>query len=102
MDATRRKYGTSGLRKAYRENLEIVLRYVAVLCYELSGTIVITSDHGELLGENGKYGHKCGSKDPLLLEVPWFRVTGVKSIHFTKARLRRRIRKLKRTFNLYV
>jgi len=81
MDAVRRKYGVNGLRKAYRENLRIVLEHVAKLCDELlrhkpSARIVITSDHGELLGENGKYSH--GIEDPYTLEVPWLRVKTVK------------------------
>jgi len=81
MDAVRRKYGVNGLRKAYRENLRIVLEHVAKLCAELlhhkpSARIVITSDHGELLGENGKYSH--GIDEPYTLEVPWLRVKTVK------------------------
>lgn len=75
MDAVRRKYGIDGLREAYKENLRIVLDYVSELCSKLSGTIVITSDHGELLGKDGKYGHDCQSKDLKLLEVPLLKVT---------------------------
>ena len=53
MDAVRRKYGVEGLRKAYKENLCIVLEYAAKLSHELlhiypSSKIVITADHGEL------------------------------------------------------
>jgi hypothetical protein len=81
MDDIRRKYGVNGLREAYRENLIIVLEHVAKLCDELlyykpSGRIVITSDHGELLGENGKYGHEI--RDLHTLEVPWLIVKSVK------------------------
>jgi len=87
MDAIRRKYGINGLRKAYEENLIIVLGYVTKLCDELlhykpSGRIVITSDHGELLGENGKYGH--GSRAPHTLEVPWLSVKSIKDKVFDK------------------
>ena len=82
-DAVRRKYGISGLREAYRENLRIALAHAANLCdrlisYRPSSQIVITSDHGELLGENGKFGHRAKSKDPYLLEIPWLRVKSVK------------------------
>jgi hypothetical protein len=54
MDAIRRNIGVNGLREAYRENLEIALRYVYILCREIlrfepRSNIVITSDHGELL-----------------------------------------------------
>jgi len=82
MDAVRRKYGVDGLREAYKENLCIVLGYAAQLCWEImtisNGKIVITADHGELLGEHGKYSH--GSGDQLLTEVPWFEVRNIKKI----------------------
>ena len=81
MDAIRRKCGVNGLRKAYRENLTIVLEHVAKLCNELlhhkpPARIVFTSDHGELLGENGKYSH--GIRTLYTSEVPWLRVKTVK------------------------
>jgi hypothetical protein len=71
MDAVRRKYGDRGLRTAYRENLRLVLREVAELVRHLAGRIIVTSDHGELLGEKGRYSHFGGSDDPLLTGVPW-------------------------------
>ena len=117
MDAVRRKYGVDGLREAYRENLRIVLEHVAKLCGKLlrckpSSVIIITSDHGELLGENGKYGH--GIRDPYVLEVPWLRVKDVKGNVFDedamsplhsakpvrwseKEKLRERIERLKKS-----
>lgn len=71
----RRKYGDARLRKAYTENLKIVLKYVSDLVEELPGdNIVVTADHGERLGENNHYSHASGVDDPLLLEVPWFKV----------------------------
>jgi hypothetical protein len=82
MDAARRRYGREGIRRAYKENLEIALCYVRELCRSLleiepSKKIIVTSDHGELLGEKGIYSHKAASKDPTLLEVPWFEVSGL-------------------------
>lgn len=71
MDAARRVLGKNGLRTAYYHNLTLVLRYVSVLLNELSGKVVITSDHGELLGEEGRYSHVSGSSHPKLREVPW-------------------------------
>jgi hypothetical protein len=71
MDAVRRGVGDSGLRDAYRANLEIVLSAVADLVKYMAGRIVITSDHGELLGERGCYSHFSGSHLPELLEIPW-------------------------------
>ena len=74
MDVFRRRYGAKMLPKAYEANLECVLRQVAVLIEHLAGTIVITSDHGEFLGEGGRYAHPYGSLDPTLIEVPWLAI----------------------------
>jgi hypothetical protein len=71
MDAARRALGGGGLREAYARNLQIVLSYVSSLLEDLSGTIVVTSDHGERLGEGGRFSHGYGLKDRLLLEIPW-------------------------------
>lgn len=40
------------LRNIYEENLKIALYYVYKLVEKLNGTIIVTSDHGEHLGEN--------------------------------------------------
>jgi hypothetical protein len=71
MDAARREFGEGGLREAYAMNLQIVLAYISSLLEDLSGTIVVTSDHGERLGEGGRFSHGYGLKDRLLLEIPW-------------------------------
>lgn len=83
MDAIRREYGTDGLREAYRENLTLVLEHARMLCGDLlantpSERIVITSDHGELLGENGDFSHRGGCNNPFLLDVPFLRVENVR------------------------
>jgi hypothetical protein len=44
---------------------------------------VVTSDHGEFLGENGNFDHHPGSKNPLLLEVPWLKVENAKNVGTT-------------------
>jgi hypothetical protein len=71
MDAVRRKYGNETLRKAYAENLNIVLKQVAELVDTLTGRIVISADHGEMLGENNCYCHWSRSNNKLLREIPW-------------------------------
>lgn len=77
MDSIQRVVGDKGLRKLYIENLRIVLKYVSELVNELQGTIIITSDHGELLGEDGYYchGRAVPRSHPLLMEIPWLIVT---------------------------
>ena len=79
MDAVRRKYGKKGLRRAYMSNLEIVLKEVVVLLEHLSGRIVVSSDHGEQLGENRCYTHIPDSQSPYLLNVPWLVIEKDKS-----------------------
>lgn len=76
LDAALRKVGERGLRKAYEENLRIVLDQVVQLLREIYGRVVITSDHGELLGENGLYGHPAGSRVTALIEIPWLEIEG--------------------------
>ena len=75
MDAIRRKLGNSGLQHAYICNLKLVLFQVNKLVQNLSGKIIITADHGELLGEGNNYSHPYGSSNSLLREVPWFTIT---------------------------
>jgi hypothetical protein len=64
-------------KMAYRENLELVLPYVAELLSELGGKTVVTADHGELLGERDRpipvrqYGHPSNRFLRPLIEVPW-------------------------------
>jgi hypothetical protein len=71
------KYPGEILEKAYRENLRIGLEVAEKLYEQLSGKTVISSDHGELLGERyltmpfKQYGHH-GILVPELLNVPWF------------------------------
>jgi hypothetical protein len=82
MEAVKRIYGTDGLKDAYKENLEIILHHVAELCKKIlldepSKRIIITSDHGEFLGEKGNFCHRRGSKDSILLEVPFLKVKTV-------------------------
>jgi hypothetical protein len=89
MEATWRLYGVEGLREAYSENLKIVLEHVTVLCTEIlrhkpSAQIVVTADHGDLLGENGNFDHYPGSKDLVLLEVPWLKVKSIKNSAITQ------------------
>ncbi len=71
MEAAWRSIGPDALPSAYKDNLIAVLQQVAVLLKSLSGRIVITSDHGELLGEDRCYAHPRGSANPLLTTVPW-------------------------------
>lgn len=65
------------LRRSYRENLDIVLGDVTDLVGDLDGRTVITSDHGEMLGERllpfgpREYAHTYGLLTEELRCVPW-------------------------------
>lgn len=75
MDDALRRVGAEGVEKAYRENLRIALDSVEKLLPSLRGKTVITADHGELLGEKGRFGHDFDGGE-VLETVPWFIVEG--------------------------
>lgn len=64
----------SKLQESYRETLEIAMREVKSLVTEINGKIVISSDHGENLGEvrlgSEILGHGIDSRK--CRYVPWF------------------------------
>ncbi|MES3518011.1 MAG: hypothetical protein PPP58_10140 [Natronomonas sp.] len=66
----------------YVENLEIVLEEVERLLEELDGRSVVSTDHGELLGDPDgwfvpkRYGHPGNVYTPELRVVPWLEVDG--------------------------
>lgn len=56
----------------YRDNLEYVLEDVKLLLNNIDAEkVVITSDHGNAMGEWMVYGHPPGSPLRCLREVPW-------------------------------
>jgi len=63
------------LKKAYEGNLRLVLSEVRRLLENIGdrfNNIVVTSDHGEALGEDGIFAH---SKDhPVVRKIPWLEV----------------------------
>ena len=69
------------MERAYGETLEIALNSAETLVQQLDGKSVITSDHGEMLGERiiprtrplyGHYYHELCT--PQLRIVPWFEI----------------------------
>ena len=66
----------SRLREAYRDNLRLVLEYVNKIVKETEGGIIITSDHGEMLGEYRLFLHPCRIECKILRLVPWLEVRG--------------------------
>lgn len=78
--AKERKVSTSEVRTAYSESLDIVLSHANTLIEELDGKSVVTSDHGEMLGEkllpfsSRIWGHSEGFSTLHLRRVPWLTV----------------------------
>jgi len=70
------------LWKYYRENLEVAMESVWRLLDEVDGRTVVTSDHGNSVGERGwpiplkTYGHPTGIRSKELVTVPWAVVEG--------------------------
>ncbi|WP_371340753.1 hypothetical protein [Halorientalis sp. IM1011] len=65
---------------AYEANLDRVLPVVAELLDTLDGKTVVTSDHGNMIGERARpvpiteWGHPYGIYTPELVTVPWLEV----------------------------
>ncbi len=67
--------GTREAAMTYHEaNLRLALESVADLVEDLSGSVVVTADHGEAFGEEGVWEHHIETHIPPLVEVPWLRV----------------------------
>lgn len=68
--------GKARVKASYEACLsEVWHRGVKPLVEEFQGRrIVITADHGEALGEGGRYGHN--TKTPEVMTVPWIEVEG--------------------------
>ena len=66
------------VREAYLANLALVWDAVRMLAAALpEKRFVVTSDHGEMLGEDGgKFGHECNWRNEELFQVPWLEATG--------------------------
>lgn len=64
--------------EAYEENFNQTLPHVQKLVEDLPGKTVITSDHGNMIGDRAhpvpikEWGHPRGIYTPELVEVPWF------------------------------
>ncbi|MFX0138799.1 MAG: hypothetical protein ACFFDN_34480 [Candidatus Hodarchaeota archaeon] len=64
------------VRRAYEDNLLLVLQIVKKLLNNLqfAGKVVVTSDHGELLGEHGVFMHPPYLSLPEQRIVPWLEI----------------------------
>lgn len=67
--------GHEAALEAYRDNLRWILSHLSEFVYELDGNIVVTSDHGECLGDCGQWLHGTGfDEHEHLVNVPWLEI----------------------------
>lgn len=65
--------------EGYNDNLDFVFEYVSDLLHSISGQVVISADHGNMVGERQlplptkqMYGHPWGVYTEELVKVPWY------------------------------
>jgi len=73
------RLGPMALQRAYESDLRLALECVVDLLDYLQGKIVVTSDHGEFLGEGGHFGHSSHNfampDHTPLTDIPWLELT---------------------------
>ncbi|MDX1747889.1 MAG: hypothetical protein R3324_18300, partial [Halobacteriales archaeon] len=75
--------------EAYRSNLDRAMPHIESLLENLTGKVVVTADHGNMVGERARpipireWGHPPGVYTPELVTVPWleYEAGPRKSIH---------------------
>lgn len=72
--AEKGEYSRKEIWNAYRENLKFVLDEIMEEFRQLENKTVITSDHGNLVGEKGFYGHPYKVHAKPLIKVPWYEI----------------------------
>jgi len=84
----RREISDTMFWNRYRSNLELVLDDVELLLQNMDAEkVVITSDHGNAVGERGLYGHPSGIDIPSLRLVPWCTATATDTGRYTPRQL---------------
>lgn len=68
---------------AYKDNLEWVLEEVNRWRTETDAEILVTSDHGNAIGEFNQWSHPPSMANPAIRKVPWVRYSGRGNNEFT-------------------
>lgn len=77
-----RDIGLSDIQKAYKENVEHIVNELREVIPGIDGKIVVSSDHGELLGERlfpipiRGLEHPALIREDAILNVPWLEIEG--------------------------
>ena len=76
------------VQAGYAGNLRVAWDAARYLVAKVSGKVIITSDHSELIGEDDRFGHQpgWGKKFPQLYEVPWLELEGGKLAEVERAK----------------
>ena len=83
-------------KRAYQDNLKLVLNEVKKLVENLDGKIVITADHGECFGEKFIFEHPAGIYIKELVEIPWLVIEKPKRVEtLEKRKIKNVVYKLK-------
>jgi hypothetical protein len=62
---------------AYRDNLAWVMDDLTKRLFaNIDGSIVVSADHGNAMGEWGVWGHPAWSPHPKVRKVPWVKIEG--------------------------
>jgi len=67
-----KKHGFKQLKKYYEENILYALKIIEKYLPNIKGRVVISGDHGELIGELDVYYHH--HKHEKIFTVPWFKI----------------------------
>lgn len=71
------KYDKEEVWEDYGQNLLTVLDEAHTVLRNVSGKVIVTSDHGNAMGEWGIYGHPEFAPLPIIKRVPWAEATGL-------------------------
>ena len=69
--AEKGKIDHRAVEEAYRDNIAYIDSYIGEIAEKLEGKTMLTSDHGNFVGEAGIYGHPKYRKERPLKEVPY-------------------------------
>lgn len=70
-----RKHGWKKLIGYYKENILYALTEINKYLPQIKGKVIISSDHGELIGERNIYNHY--NKHEKIFEIPWLQLTTI-------------------------
>jgi len=71
LDKFAREKGMIAIVDAYLYNLKRAFKSVQEIVEMVDGKVIVTADHGELLGDSERWGHPPNENTDILRNVPW-------------------------------